>query len=1149
MRPRTIRGQLARILVVSLVLVLGLLGVTVAREVKAFRESGDTVHAVSLALAVQDLVQEAQRERGLSNGLLGGDTRLVQTVADQRVETDRAMRALEAAAATGNAPGAAQVRSALGQFDALDATRTQIDAHRTSRQAAFQFYTDGIAALNRLTLGLDQARDAEVRHGLEALYALGEAKEQTAKERGFLNGVFAADEFRNGEYVEFLDIRAAKMAGLTAFARDATAAQQARLDAALRSENAVRASESERIAIASSTGPLVRSVDPSTWWAQMTAVIDEQRKVQQAVGDDVQRRAEALRREAFLTLGGFLLAALIAIAAEMALVFASVRAIVRPLAALAAEADDVANHRLPEVIAAWQASDDAQPDPPAPVRTPRGASVEIAAVAGALDGVQTTAFELASAQALVRRNTTESMANLARRNQNLVRRQLGLISEFEREELDPKALSNLFELDHLATRMRRNAESLLVLVGSASPRRWAEPIALTDVIRAGLSEVDDYRRVVLRRVDDIAITGAVVSDLAHMLAELIENGLAFSPPDMEVEIYGRKLPAGYLLAVVDHGVGMPVEQLDEANARLRGETDFVVAPTRYLGHYVVGRLARRLGIDVELNVSPVSGIVARLLLPVGIIAGEKDRRAPAAGQRGEAAAGPAGAVPGAYGPSDSAAATLVGSPAVSLANENARRAPAAGNRGEAAAVPAGAQGHVESAVGFAGAMGGSLADEAVSASAVLGTPRHGAPVDGAPVNGASVDGPWVNTAQVNSAGANGAQGDGAWVNAARGDGAGANGAQGDGAPVDGARSNGAQVDGAWVNAARGDGAGANGAQGDGAPVDGARSNGAQVDGARANGARGDGTSTPGAPTHDVRMTGGSEPGGVGPRQSRSGPAHSRPGFASSTSVPAPFAHFHSTPDDSGDGAGSTGAGIEGAVPRGDRAASEGDPTGDWAASGGIPTGDRAASGANGSLRGLLRANGTGSDGASESPTGLPAANGSLTGLPRVNGTGSNGVNGFLTGLSAVNGSGSDRSTDAVPATEGPQFAVPSAAGSSLWQIPETATAATESDSAPHGVQRTKNGLVKRNKRARTAANGSDSAPRTLTPAPPSAPVVERTPAEIRSMLSSFRAGHERGAPSAPPPETSENAGASENIPRATDLAQSSVSPTIAEEIR
>ncbi|WP_433521764.1 nitrate- and nitrite sensing domain-containing protein [Nocardia pseudovaccinii] len=986
MRPRTIRGQLARILVVSLVLVLALLGVTVAREVKAFRDSGDTVHAVSLALAVQDLVQEAQRERGLSNGLLGGDARLVQTVADQRVETNRALAALEKAA-DGNAPGTAQVRSAIGQFDALDATRSQIDARRTSRQAAFQFYTDGISALNRLTLGLDQARDAEVRHGLEALYALGEAKEQTAKERGFLNGVFAADEFRSGEYVEFLDIRAAKMAGLTAFARDATAAQQAELDAALRSENAVNAGESERIAIASSNGPLVRSVDPSTWWAQMTAVIDEQRTVQQAVGDDVQRRAAALRRDAFLTLGGFLLAALIAVAAEVALVFTSVRAIVRPLAALAAEADDVANHRLPGVIAAWRESDDTQPDPPAPVRTPRGASVEIAAVAGALDGVQTTAFELASEQALVRRNTTESMANLARRNQNLVRRQLGLISEFEREELDPKALSNLFELDHLATRMRRNAESLLVLVGAGSPRRWAEPIPLTDVIRAGLSEVDDYRRVVLRRVDDIAITGAVVTDLAHMLAELIENGLAFSPPDMEVEIYGRKLPTGYLLAVVDHGVGMPVEQLDEANARLRGETDFVVAPTRYLGHYVVGRLARRLGIDVELNVSPVSGIVARLLLPAGIIAGEKDRRAPAARER-----------------SDSAAV-------------------------------AGAQGQVESAAtGVLPALGGSPVSEAVSPRPMLGRPRHSAPADGARAPGAPVNGARIAGASVN------------------------------GAPVLGALVNGAPIDDAVVG---------------GGSMPHAPLADAPVPDASALG-----TAVSGALTRDARTNGASDPDGTAPRPPRSGgPAHSRPGFAAS--APAPFAQFLSTPVGSDDNAESIGTGIDGFV--------------------------------------FTR------DGSSGSLTSLPGA------------TGTDGASRSLNCVPTVNGSGADRPIDGITAFQGSQPALPSSASGSLWQVPETVTAAAESDAAPTAVQRTRNGLVKRNKRARPADIGSDSAPK--APEPPSAPVADRSPAETRSMLSSFRAGHERGA------LTSPRTGTPENIPRATDLAQTSASTTTAEETR
>ncbi|MFI9511048.1 nitrate- and nitrite sensing domain-containing protein [Nocardia sp. NPDC052566] len=632
LRPRTIGGQLTRILALALILVIALLGVTVYREVSDYRESSDTVRAVSLTLSVQDLTNQIQRELGLSNGLLGGDNRLAQPLIEQRAKVDAAFATLKSDAA-GDAPGADQVRAALGQLNLLANTRTQIDTRRVSRQVVFQFYTDAVSALNRLQLGLDQARDPQIQRGLRALYALGEAKEEVDKERGFLNGVFTSGRFNGGEYVQFMEIRATKLSSLAAFSRYATSAQQAKLDAAMLSDAATRAEQAESIAIASSDGGLVREVDPMSWWTQMSSIIDAQRSVQQVVGNDVQARADDLRAAATIKLIGFIVGALIAIAAMVTLVVISVRAIVRPLAALAGEADDVASRRLPKVIEEWTHADDSRPDAPAPVRTPAGASTEIAAVAGALDRVQSTAFELASQQALVRRNTTESMANLARRNQNLVRRQLGLISEFERAELEPKGLANLFELDHLATRMRRNAESLLVLVGEASPRRWAQAISLSDVIRAGLSEVDDYRRVVLRRVDDVLIQGAVVSELAHMLAELIENGLAFSPPDLEVEIYGRRAPHGYLLAVVDHGVGMPADALAQSNARLRGEQDFIVAPSRYLGHYVVGRLAERLGIDVELNMSPVSGIVARLTLPNELIVQEGQHQAPAVGAK------------------------------------------------------------------------------------------------------------------------------------------------------------------------------------------------------------------------------------------------------------------------------------------------------------------------------------------------------------------------------------------------------------------------------------------------------------------------------------------------------------------------------------
>ncbi|MFE3190626.1 nitrate- and nitrite sensing domain-containing protein [Nocardia sp. NPDC059240] len=618
LRPRTIRARLRRILIVSVALVLALLTVIVAREVGGYRETGDTTRAVHLALDVQDLVHEVQRERGLTNGLLAGDAASRPALGNQRMATDSALQELNSTLA-GTPPGADLVRTALGQFSGVTANRADVDAGRADRSASFSFYTNAIAALNQTRPGLDNAPDGQLWRGLETLYALGDVKEFTGQERGFLNGVFAAGGFGPGEYVKFLDIRAAKQAAVTAFERDATPEQRSLLADATRTDAAVRAGEAETVAIGSERGPLTEPVNDGDWWRDMSAVIDGQRQVQRSVGDQITSRASDLRRDAALRLGLYVLAAALAIAAEVALVVASVRAIVRPLAELADEADLVAGQRLPQLIAAWQDSESADPDPPEPVRADENAGAEIASVARALDRVQTTAYELASAQARLRRNTTESMANLARRNQNLVRRQLGLISDFEREELDPSALGNLFELDHLATRMRRNAESLLVLVGESSPRRWSKPIPLTDVIRAGLSEVDDYRRVVLRRVDETAIAGAHVSEVAHMLAELIENGLSFSPPDLEVEIYGRRLGAKYMIAVVDHGVGMPPDQLATANARLCGEADFLVAPTRFLGHYVVGRLARRLGVEVELTVSPTSGVVARMLLPAELL--------------------------------------------------------------------------------------------------------------------------------------------------------------------------------------------------------------------------------------------------------------------------------------------------------------------------------------------------------------------------------------------------------------------------------------------------------------------------------------------------------------------------------------------------
>ena len=160
--------------------------------------------------------------------------------------------------------------------------------------------------------------------------------------------------------------------------------------------------------------------------------------------------------------------------------------------------------------------------------------------------------------------------NLARRNQSLVQRQLELLDDLERNEHDPAALDALFKLDHMATRMRRNAESLLVLSGAEQPRQWQQPIALIDVVRAAAAEIADFPRVELVGIDDdLAVSGRAVSDVAHLLAELLENATSFSPPDTAVVVSGAVSATGFVLAVSDQGIGMPPERIAEANTAPR----------------------------------------------------------------------------------------------------------------------------------------------------------------------------------------------------------------------------------------------------------------------------------------------------------------------------------------------------------------------------------------------------------------------------------------------------------------------------------------------------------------------------------------------------------------------------------------------------
>jgi signal transduction histidine kinase len=333
-------------------------------------------------------------------------------------------------------------------------------------------------------------------------------------------------------------------------------------------------------------------------------------------------RADELNAEAAARQRIYLLLAAVALAATVLLAWAVSRSITNPLRSLTRQAKAMADTELPDaVIGILDTPLGEDIDVPRPRSVVVQTRDEVSDVADALNTVQDTALDRAIEQAVLRRNIADSFVNLGRRNQNLLSRQLDFITELEGAETDADTLANLFRLDHLATRMRRNAESLLVLAGFAPSRQWAAPVRLADVIRAALSEVESYQRVVVEGVEPVGILGSATADLAHLLAELIENALVFSPPERQVRVHGRRDAGGegYTLAIVDAGLGMTAGDLAAANRRLAGAESFTIAPSKYLGHYVAGNLAGRHGIRARLQPSRGTGVTAILELPESLL--------------------------------------------------------------------------------------------------------------------------------------------------------------------------------------------------------------------------------------------------------------------------------------------------------------------------------------------------------------------------------------------------------------------------------------------------------------------------------------------------------------------------------------------------
>ena len=298
------------------------------------------------------------------------------------------------------------------------------------------------------------------------------------------------------------------------------------------------------------------------------------------------------------------------------------RSLIRPLRKLREDALDVAGHRLPEMVRKLSQSEGA--DEGVEIE-PIGVTStdEIGEVARAFDQVHLEAVRLAADEAMLRGNLNAMFINLSRRSQSLIERQLSLIDSLEQSEQDPGRLSSLFRLDHLATRMRRNSENLLVLAGHEVTRRWSQPVPLVDVLRAAISEIEQYERVVLNVQPGIVVVGQAVNDVVHLVAEIVENATSFSPEDSQVYVSGQPLSSGgVLLDITDNGVGISGQEMSHANWRLDNPPVVDVAVSRRMGLFVVGRLAARHGVRVRLRHAQTGGLTALIWLPDTVAAPE-----------------------------------------------------------------------------------------------------------------------------------------------------------------------------------------------------------------------------------------------------------------------------------------------------------------------------------------------------------------------------------------------------------------------------------------------------------------------------------------------------------------------------------------------
>ncbi|MBF8189530.1 nitrate- and nitrite sensing domain-containing protein [Nonomuraea sp. K274] len=579
--------------------------------------------ATNLATPSEQVNIHLQNERLLSVQLLATG-RGADELAGQRGATDRSVASFRRLAKNQRdlAPEMTTQLTALnGKLDQLADIRRDVDGQAVAPLDVIDSYNQIVDASFRMYDAMVLVPDMTLYKQARAVTMLGEAKDMLSRERAVIAVVLARGRVEPREREAFT--------GMVATRRLLYSQALSHLDGGLRgpyerlsaspvykeflqAEDVIRGQAATNgLPAGAATWP----IDGQNLWA----VVERDQAV--AV-EGIVARVTPTAVGMLVKIGVAGGVGLIAVVASIMLSLRFRKRLVRELAGLRDAATELAEVRLAGLVKRLRTNVDAPiPAEVAPLQV-RTRTSEVRDIVQAFNNVQSTAVEAAVSQARLRHGVSQVFVNLARRNQSLLHRQLLQLDSMERATEEPEVLADLFKLDHLTTRMRRHAESLIILSDQAPGRGWRNPVPIMDVLRAAVAEVEEYERVEVLQPPPVALLGSVVTDVAHLMAELVENATLFSPPQTRVDVRSTSTPHGLRVEVEDRGLGLPRTELDELNDRLSKPPEFDLAQSARLGLFVVGRLAARHGIKVTLAPSPYGGLTAMVALPSSLLAGQ-----------------------------------------------------------------------------------------------------------------------------------------------------------------------------------------------------------------------------------------------------------------------------------------------------------------------------------------------------------------------------------------------------------------------------------------------------------------------------------------------------------------------------------------------